>query len=99
MYKLCINKSLHLYITEINNNNQDYKYVQVNNFSTQKLLFIYHMESVNGIATCFSLNGSRTHLASIADNLIDITSSCKPPTTTIPNKLDCRGLVKKISEV
>lgn len=94
MYKLCMNQSLHLYINETNNNNQDYNYVQVINFSTQKLLFIYHTESVNGIATCFSLNGSRTHLASMPDNLTDITSSCKPPTTTIPNKLEFRGLVK-----
>lgn len=40
MYKLCMNQSLHLYINETNNNNQDYNYVQVINFSTQKLLYL-----------------------------------------------------------
>lgn len=71
----------------------------MNNFSTQNYFFIYHTESGNGIATCFYLNGSWTYLASMADNFIETTSLCMPPTTAIPNKLDCRGLVKKFSEV
>lgn len=53
MYKICMNQSLHLYITETNNNNLDNNYVQVKNFTTQKLSL--HTESVNGIATFFFL--------------------------------------------
>lgn len=61
-------------------------------FQHKNYFFIYHTESVNGIATCVYLTGSMTYLASMADNLIEITSLCMPPTTSIPNKLDWRGL-------
>lgn len=73
--------------------------MSVNNFWTQKQPFFYHTESVNGIVTFFFLNGSRTRFASMVDNLTDIRTLWKPPTTTIPNKHDCRGLVKKFSKV